>query len=46
VVAHHHGHGVVVAGQRDVDRAALAVVHGVRHEVAHDPLDPAGSTSA
>ncbi len=41
VVAHHHGDGVVVAGQRDVDRAALAVVHGVRHEVAHDPLDPA-----
>ena len=41
VVAHHHGHGVVVAGQRDVDRAALAVVDGVGDQVAQDPLDPA-----
>ena len=42
VVAHGDRDGVLVAGQRDLDRAALAVLEGVDDEVAQDALDPAG----
>ena len=40
VVTDHDRNSLLVAGERDIDRPALAVVYRVRHEVAHDPLHP------